>query len=526
MVFIVLLIYVRTIKYGYLLFDDTVLVRDRINFLKNIKNIFLVFKENVFYLNSIYSSYYRPILNISLILDAQIWKDNIVGYRITNILIHIINVILLYKLLCMMNIKKIISYLMSLFFAINPLFVQAVVWIPGRNDLLLATFFLSSYIYLIYYLQKGTIKNLIFFLFFYLCLLFTKESGIFNIVIFLWHAIYNRRKKIHIRKNILLTLLLLVPIGVYIYFRLKVVNIEIFSFTKVMNMLWDNSIKGYLVYLGKMVLPIKLSVFPLLMNSNPITGIISLVIIIFYIIFSKEKYIRNLIAGILIFLLYFLPTFINSSSPDPIYLFEHRSYVPMIGLLLVIGGVSTTHELIRKKYSIILIIIFITLLIFKNINHQLYYEKPTSFWEEAYRESPQSNLTNINLAVAYGADGQKEKQIQFMEEVLLKKPDIKIIRNNLAIEYMKEGNVDRAKKLLIEEIIKNSLEWRAYINLGYIYYLEKNYELAEELWKSAIDIYPDSIDARMQLIELYMKQGRTDEAMNYYKEVNSKGVNY
>src|SRR5205823_3912121 len=80
-------------------------------------------------------------------------------------------------------------------FTIHPALTQAVAWIPGRNDVLLAIVVLSSFAYFIKYLQTG--KKLFFVLhglLFFVGLL-TKETTIaLPLLCFLYYALVMKKK--------------------------------------------------------------------------------------------------------------------------------------------------------------------------------------------------------------------------------------------------------------------------------------------------------------------------------------------
>jgi len=70
--------------------------------------------------------YYRPVLFIFFILNYKIWGMNPTGFHLVNILLHMIIVIVLYRIgLLLLRVKKQESNITPLFLKIQPNLIQA-----------------------------------------------------------------------------------------------------------------------------------------------------------------------------------------------------------------------------------------------------------------------------------------------------------------------------------------------------------------------------------------------------------------
>jgi tetratricopeptide (TPR) repeat protein len=84
---------------------------------------------------------WHPLTWLSLLLDARLFgADNPWGYHLTNVLLHTLNSILLFLVLCRMTRALVCSAVVATFFAVHPLHVESVAWISERKDVL-STFF-------------------------------------------------------------------------------------------------------------------------------------------------------------------------------------------------------------------------------------------------------------------------------------------------------------------------------------------------------------------------------------------------
>ena len=101
----------------------------------------------------------RPLVNLSYAIDHAIWGLNPFGYHLTNVLLHILNVILLYFLTLQLVQDRGrrhpspprapipahgAAFGVALLLGIHPMMTSAVTYVAGRAEVLCATFFLAS----------------------------------------------------------------------------------------------------------------------------------------------------------------------------------------------------------------------------------------------------------------------------------------------------------------------------------------------------------------------------------------------
>jgi len=112
-------------------------------------------------------------------IDAQVHgARGSVTFHFMNILYHLLACLLLYYLLLKLGVNPLSALALSLLFAVHPVNIHAVAWIPGRNDILLTIFALLSLHGLIDYYKKGDQKYSLSAFYRYAAALFTKESGV------------------------------------------------------------------------------------------------------------------------------------------------------------------------------------------------------------------------------------------------------------------------------------------------------------------------------------------------------------
>lgn len=94
--------------------------------------------------------YYHPLPRLSHVLDYQIWGKNAQGHHATSVILHALNVALVFGFLWTLLGVKAVSLTdgerlalatgIAVIFAIHPLQVESVAWMSGRTQLLCTTF--------------------------------------------------------------------------------------------------------------------------------------------------------------------------------------------------------------------------------------------------------------------------------------------------------------------------------------------------------------------------------------------------
>lgn len=112
--------------------------------------------------------YYRPLIGLGYYLDKSLWDLNIRAMHLDNIVMHLINVMLVYFLMlvaCRDNVENGFSSLLpisaALLFALHPIATESVNWISGRTDPMAANFVLSAAILLIIYRRSRKTMHLV-----------------------------------------------------------------------------------------------------------------------------------------------------------------------------------------------------------------------------------------------------------------------------------------------------------------------------------------------------------------------------
>ena len=534
---LIFLVYFATLFFNVVYLDDDVLVVNHYAFNKNLGNIPAAFGEDIFRNPPGEGSFYRPVERLTFMFDAQFGQGAIVFMsHLSNMFLHIISICLLFKLLLKMNIKKETAFLFSLIFGVHPLTAQTVAFISGRNDSLLAIFIFPAWMFFLDFLETQKGKPYIWHLTFFALALFTKETAVvLAFVCVSYILIFINFKKII--SNYKPYLFLLAGWGsilsVWFLVRRSVLhtflaNADIQAISSIMK----NS-PALIPAIGKIILPIRLSVFPILKDMTMIYGIIALTILFLWFIFSKNKNYRLILFGVSWFGLFIFLTLIKPESTTPEFS-ENRIYIPMFGFIFLLSGFGKISfwDKIKKKIDpefskkiiialgIIIIIIFSSITMFRN----RHYRNRVSFWRNAVETSPSSPFNHMNLGAMYYMDGNSDEAEKEFEKALEINSQEPMARNNLGLIYMNRNEFQKAEEEYDKELLLNPGYFVTYGNKAILYERMGRIDDSLDAWRKALEINPGYSKALRNLFIYYHKKQDKEEAIRWAKESEIRGI--
>src|ERR1700747_3116407 len=123
-------------------------------------------------------SQYFPLVYTTFRIEHAVWGLNPTGYHWVNLLLHVANALLVWRLLVRLNIPG--AWLASAIFALHPVQVESVAWITERKNVLMGLFFLLSIRAWVEFVDKRTKQRWFFYvlaLLLYALALFSKTTA-------------------------------------------------------------------------------------------------------------------------------------------------------------------------------------------------------------------------------------------------------------------------------------------------------------------------------------------------------------
>ena len=497
---------------------------------------------------------YRPVACLSFALNYYFGKDNVLGYHIVNISIHLLAAIFLFLFIYhTLNLPLLkakystnsyfIALLSTTLWAINPIQTQAITYIVQRMASMVGMFYIIS----MYFYVKGRTAThshakITFFL---LCALSailafgSKENGImlpaslflydFLLIQGISRATAKKNYKILIAGAILT-----VCIGI-IYFALSEATFSSFFhlYEKRPFTLWERVItqpRVIIFYISLLFYPMstRLSLDHDIAISrslfDPFTAIVSIIVILGVVVgtilISKR---RPLIAFSIFF--FFLNHIIESTILPLELIFEHRNYIPsMLFFVPIAIGVMRVISFFSYKQSMHAILTLTIILVIIVEGHATFmrnftWKNEKSLWIDCIDKYPALFRAHHNLAKYYSEHNQNEKAITEYKNALklrlINTTDEKAITYfNLGVIYFQKKEYNKAKTYYLQAINIDPCCRGVHNNLAVLLAnTSNNYEEVFTELKKAIACDPTSMQAYGNMGMLLIKMGKIDEGI-------------
>ena len=524
LVLVPLVLYFRVINFKFTTLDDTNIISAHYDIISNINNLPQAFTHDPF-MNTKRAQFYRPMQTISFMLDAQLGGKEARIYHISNLIWHILVVIALFFFLNMIGIKKEISFLLALFFSINPLLANAVAWIPARGDILLCFFSLLSFITIFKYFSTGKIVYILLHAVVFLMAVFSKETVVFLPILILSYLYFVEKKKFLVKNIIPFIVIWCISFILFYYLRQSVIHrnmlSEFFGFIP-----FIKNLPTIPITFGKFIFPYNLSTMPFFDNTALILGIVLIIIFsaITIKVISGER--RIVIYGAIWFLAFSIPPmFFRSYISDLGYeYFEFRAYLPVIGILIITGYLI--ENLSNKvPFKRILIISIPILLIYSLIAfiHSSVFANPLAFFNSAIESSSNNAMAYNSRGCIYLNMGRNEEAIADFDNSIKACTTYSVPYINEGLVYRSLGDHKRAEYYLALALNYDTLYPKAdyentFVNLSSEKLSLMKYEEAMEIIRKGIGIYPDNISLHNNLGLAYYYTSKFDSAVVEYNK--------
>src|SRR5438552_12220457 len=513
------------------LWDDLFLTRDN-PFIKSPRLAFEAFRHYLF-LDS-FSGHYRPVQNLSYMVDYFFWNTDAAGFHLSNIFLHVTAGLLLYRLLTLLfrngaglcsndgslspHAGAICAFLMSGILMVHPVHSAAIDYISGRADSLAFVFSAGAWLLVLRARIAKTrwLKGFIYPLaalagVLALC---SREIACIWILIFLVHTLAFARnigKKVKITTIVCCALVL----GAYAELRrLPVARAEP-GFTEN----WSAPVRGTLMLraLGDYG---RLMVFPGNMHmernifdpdnylsreswrktaASEYLSILGLVVLAAFIYGCARSGIgqRARIMGTVWLFAAYLP--VSNIVQLNATVAEHWLYLPSVGFLLFFGGCAL--DLPRKLGAGLTAIAAIAILALsvRSTIRSSDWSNEEKFYKSTLAAGGTSCRVGVNLGQIYANRGEYAIAEKMFRHILETNPDYSIARNNLASVLVHEGKTAEAESLFARDAehakearVQYPRTWIAALNLAHMRSGEKDDAGAIAVLERARADYPET----------------------------------
>jgi tetratricopeptide (TPR) repeat protein len=493
---------------------------------------------------------FSPLGYSLLLLEVSRFKLTPAGFHAISILLHLINVLLLWTLLRKLELPG--SWLATLIFAVHPITMSSVAWVSRQPTLLGTTLLLCSLIVYCRYCglnpkpedlkrlfrlpESPWLLYLLSIVLFALAITAYPLTAIFPLVVLV--LIWWERGEIS--RNDVKPLIphLLIMLGVLASAIVLQVKFGTHSGNAISSAIALSPLDRVLIaaraiwfYLFKIALPIKLSfAYPTWETGKlwPIVFLVLLVAAAVAIWLFRNRLGRGFIASALLFLFAVLPvvTIIDPISWRSSFVADQLVYLAAIAVIVPL--VSTLAErFIPKHFSprskepgpYVAMVVTILLGVL-SVNLALQYHDQTKLWNDTIDKYPDSVVAYNGLGVMEMAAPKPDvaKAAENFRRALSVKKDDTVAMLSLGRAYAEMNDWDRAvgQFKMAQEMQPNSPQ--VYAGLADLYFQRGYSTPAISEYQKAIKLDPNNDDLLVSLGRVYERRGETEKAIEKYRE--------
>jgi Tfp pilus assembly protein PilF len=484
---------------------------------------------------------WHPLTWISHMVDVQLFGMNAPGHHADSLLLHCVNVLLLFWLLDSATGFRWRSALVASLFALHPLNVECVAWASERKSLLSTTFLLLAFLAYGWYTKKpGAARFLAVQLLFGLGLAAKPMVITFPFLLLLADFWPLRRLNLPVSsgegfareaarlvlEKIPLFLFVAASAWITVYAQHQSGALASAAGMPFRYRL-PNSIYSYLRYLLLGVWPVRLSVFyPHPENSlalwKPAAAGLFLLAVTWLVWRYRKK--RYLLAGWLWYLGTLVPA-IGIVQVGRQALADRYVYVPFIGLFVAV--VWLVAELVPQSSAraVLAPATAVALLWFGALTYwqTTFWKNSAALFTRALEVTSNNYMAENNLGMVYSESGQADLAFQHFLEAERIRPKFALPHYNLGLSYLAQGDLPNAQKefqVALQYAADPDEVLQTHHNLGVVLYQENQLDAAKMELQKALAMSPDKENSLLALGMVDFRQGNYAVSLAEFQKAN------
>lgn len=503
-------VYLNVYSNQFVFDDESVVVGDQsITQLSNIPKYFTA-QEGF---HKVIGRYYRPVVSATYALDYALWGLKPFGFHLTNVIIHIINSLLFFKLLLLLfpvekgkspQARLYAVIFGGLIFAVHPIHTEAVSWVSGRTDSLSFTFFIASFIFYIKYSKSSKPLHFFYLILLYVLALLAKEMAVTLPVVLILYDIseiggINREL---ISKKLRIYLILIAVSVLYLFMRWYILK-DIPQRETYFYFYGKDIITGVFTMLQTLPLYFRLTLVPVgllyhyngylpYVNSIAASGVIVSLIFLIIMAFLAIYFFRKapvISFSTVIFFVTLIP--VMNIVPTMNFMAERFLYIPSISISIALSVIFL--KLYNDKTKQILVILFIVVICiysYMTLSRNFDWKDNKSLFLSA-GDKP-GTVTYVNIGNIYANNQEYDKAEVYYRKAIDLRNETLLANVNLGKIFLIRGNFDSS-----------------------YYYLYKSYQLDT--------LSPEPMHA---LAQLYANSNKIPDAISWLERAQKISPNY
>lgn len=477
----------------------------------------------------------RPVVNLSYAIDRTIWGPAPFGFHVTNVLLHMLNVALLFDFTRRATGRRLAAFLAAGLFAVHPMMTQAVGYVSGRAELLCTMFFLLALDTARRWMLGGAAGWLVATVGLWILALASKETAAMFVVVALAYdrlmvpgtaAERSRRMRMmHMPLIALAVLAVAVRLAVFTAIEHRgQVQVD-WSFLPL-------ELDVTRRYLAMLLRPGgQQAIFHELAPAGWVDGRVMLAVVVIGLLGTSAWWMRRVEGAVTLGILWFLATLVPSAAlvilgrGEPMA--EQRVYLASCGLFLALGaGVARLavwlrweeRRLARLVFRAVLVTV-LALLSMHTLLRNAVWGDPVMLFSEATDKAPESWHAQLLLGEALHDAGRHDEAIAAFTTALHARTDEPAIYAKLGVCLLEVGQLKGAAAAFqkVRELDPRSPD--GLNGLGALALVESHPERARSFYEETLLYDPWNVPARLGLVKVEELQGNAAAALRRCEEI-------
>jgi protein O-mannosyl-transferase len=505
-------------------FHNGLLAWDDEGYIKNNPLVYSFSLKDIFSQNSMGN--WHPLTILALAAEYHLFGLNPVGYHAVNLLLHILNVLLVFYTVYLISDKAPVALIASLLFGVHPLHVESVAWVAELKDLLYTFFFLASYIFYLKYLNELQKKDqhirtsthyyLLALLMFLLSLLSKAMAASLPLVLILTDFFRGRRIDKKTLTDKAPFFLLAIVFGVVAVFAQKSLGATELttSFTFAQRIVFASY--GFISYLVKLIFPLNLSAFyPYPAGGVPGWFYAYLLLSIglaVWVIYSR-RFSRKIVFGMGFFTITVLLV-LQLLPVGKAIMADRYSYIPSIGIFYLAGeGFMYLWGKKQKWPAIALLSAAAILFSVKTYARAGVWKDDMTLWNDVISRDQNAAEAYYNRGIIFMNEKKNAEAVSDFNRVIELEPGFANSYNSRGVIFTGEKRNNEAINEFNRALELNPGYAEAYNNRGFVLMNERRIDEAMRDFNKAIELKAGYAEAYFNRGSAFVNLRRIDEAI-------------
>ncbi len=400
--------------------------------------------------------HYWPVVYTSFWLEHKLWGLAPLGYHLVNVLLHLVNTVLVWRLL--LRVAAPAAWTAAAVFAVHPLHVESVAWIIERKDLLSALFYLTAALTWIRFVETPGWGRYVLSLALFTAGLLSKSIVVtLPATLLIWHC----WKRDGVTAADLRRLAPFFAVGLCIamadfLFYASRVPLSL-GYSMVERLLI--AVRAWWFYAGKLLWPTDLAViYPLwdIRAGDPLawTWVLAAAALAALLWFGRHRFGPGPLAGALFYTVTLSPVlgFVDFGYMRYAFVADRFQYLAGIGVtaVLVGGAAFLVRPLPRPLRMTVpcLVAAVLTVLGVMTWRQTEVYRDGATFFGHIVSHNPEARFAHLNLARALNKADRPREALAAARIAAEKRPDLADVHDVLGRALLSLGRLDQAEESL------------------------------------------------------------------------------